>query len=52
MIRNYEKFQKFPEIYFSGLFNLRAADIAYNPFYISYAIVERRNQRTRYMYNI
>jgi len=27
-------------IFVSGLFNLRANDIAYNPFFISYAIVE------------
>lgn len=30
---------------FSGLFNLRASDIAYNPFFISYAILEQNRVR-------
>ena len=29
----------------SGLFNLRASDIAYNPFFISYAILEQNRIR-------
>ncbi|KAJ8315800.1 hypothetical protein KUTeg_007950 [Tegillarca granosa] len=29
------------------LFNLRASDIQYNPFFISYATIERTNNRTR-----
>ncbi|XP_076078059.1 xaa-Pro aminopeptidase 1-like isoform X2 [Mytilus galloprovincialis] len=33
------------------LFNLRAKDIAFNPFFISYAIVDRKNSKTRLFLN-
>lgn len=32
--------------YIAGLLNLRAADIAYNPFFLSYIIVEKQGNAT------